>query len=151
MEIVEEVFEKVDFFCRGKLIELIKSLPQEEYDTILDARDEDEFSEKWMEVYADIKKMLKNRTVDSGYTQKIESLRERTFKAIVEQSGSSDLAAYLSDDLALLVEAVLCQYTSSWLNGVWKEYSVGKIPHGKISLVDGRLDKMIALYEVKSY
>jgi len=143
MEIYIKVFENMEFFCSTKLIEIIKGVSQEECDDILDSRDCDEFSNKWMEVYAEVRKKLKNSTVDTWYIQKIESLRERTFKAIFEHSQSSDLAAYLSDDIALLLEAVLCDINNSWLNGLWKEYCAGKIPYGKILLVDGRLDRLI--------
>ncbi|MGE7999355.1 hypothetical protein ACQKOF_11830 [Lysinibacillus sp. NPDC093190] len=109
----------------------------------LDSRYSDEFSNKWMEVYDEVRKNLKNSTVDTCYTQKIVSLRERTFKVIFEHSQSSDLAAYLSDDIALLLEAVLCNFNSSWLNGLWNEYCAGKIPYGKILLADGKLDQLI--------
>jgi hypothetical protein len=54
---------------------------------------------------------------------------------VFKQSESSDLAAYLSDDVALLLEAALCNYDNSWLNGMWNEYSEGRIPHGKIPLI----------------
>lgn len=145
MEIHIKVIENMEFFCSTKLIEIIKGVSQEECDDILDNRDSDEFSNKWMEVYAEVRKKLKNSTVDTCYTQKIESLRERTFKAILEHSQSTDLAAYLSDDIALLLEAVLCNFNNSWLNGLWKEYCEGKIPYGKILLVDGRLDQLMRL------
>ncbi|OXS70196.1 hypothetical protein B1B04_18690 [Lysinibacillus sp. KCTC 33748] len=134
MEIYIKVFENMEFFCNTKLIEIIKGVSQEECDDILDSRDSDEFSNKWMEVYAEVRKKLKNSTVDTWYIQKIESLRERTFKAIFEHSKSSDLAAYLSDDIALLLEALLCDINNSWLNGLWKEYCAGIIPCGKILL-----------------
>ncbi|MEK4424946.1 hypothetical protein [Solibacillus sp. FSL K6-1523] len=143
MEINKKIFENIDLFCREKMIEIIKNVSQEECDALLDSRDSDAFSNKWMEVYGEVRGVLGNSTVDIYYTQKIESLRERTFKAILEHSQSSDLAAYLSDDIALLLEAVLCNYNNSWLNGLWKEYSAGKIPHGKLLLVDGRLEQMI--------
>lgn len=143
MGINEKVIENMDYFCRVKLIEIIKNVSQEDYDDILDNRDSDEFSNKWMEVYNQVSTIIKNNSIDIEYVQIIKRLRERTFKTIFELTQSSDIAAYLSDDIALLLEAIVCNYNNSWLNGLWKKYSEGEIPQGKIVLVDGRLDQLI--------
>lgn len=143
MEINEKVLKDMDYFCRVNLIEIIKKLSQEDYDNILENRDSDEFSKKWMEVYDQVSMIFKNNSIDPGYAQIIKRLRERTFKAIFEHTQSSDMAAYLSDDIGLLLEAIVCNYNNSWLNGLWKKYSEGEIPQGKILLVDGRLDQLI--------
>ncbi len=143
MEINEKVLKDMDYFCRVNLIEIIKKLSQEDYDDILENRDSDEFSKKWMEVYDQVSMIFKTNSIDPGYAQIIKRLRERTFKAIFEHTQSSDMAAYLSDDIGLLLEAIVCNYNNSWLNGLWKKYSEGEIPQGKILLVDGRLDQLI--------
>lgn len=143
MEINEKVLKDMDYFCRVNLIEIIKKLSQEDYDDILENRDSDDFSKKWMEVYDQASMIFKNNSIDPGYAQIIKRLRERTFKAIFEHTQSSDMAAYLSDDIGLLLEAIVCNYNNSWLNGLWKKYSEGEIPQGKILLVDGRLDQLI--------
>jgi len=143
MGINEKVIVNMDYFCRVKLIEIIKNVSQEDYDDILDNRDSDEFSNKWMEVYDQVSTISKNNSIDTEYAQIIKRLRERTFKTIFEHTQSSDIAAYLSDDIALLLEAIVCNYNNSWLNGLWKKYSEGEIPQGKIVLVEGRLDQLI--------
>ncbi|MEC0090818.1 hypothetical protein [Paenibacillus macquariensis] len=143
MGINEKVIENMDYFCRVKLIEIINNISQEDYDDILDNRDHDEFSNKWMEVYDQVSSIVKNNSINPEYVQIIKRLRERTFKAIFEHTQSSDLAAYLSDDISLLLEAIACNYNHSWLNGLWKKYSEGEIPQGNILLVEGRLDEFI--------
>jgi hypothetical protein len=90
MDTNSKFIETMDSFCTNDLIEIVKRIPCNEYDDILDNRDDSEFS---------------------------------------------DLAAYLSDDVALLSEAALCNYDNSWVNGMWNEYSKGRLPHGEIPLI----------------
>ena len=143
MDLNYKFIETMESFCINNLIKIVESISCDEYDDILDSRDDDEFSEKWMEIFNEVKAILKSNPIDALHTQRIENLRERTFKMIFQQSNSSDMAAYLSDDIALLLEAVLCDYDSNWLNGMWIEYSVGRIPRGKVPLIHGKLKQLI--------
>lgn len=139
----KELFDNIEILFTTKVTEIVQSVSQEDYDAILDSRDSDEFSTNWMKVYDEVKSMLNHIEIDSYYINKIESLRERTFKSVIERAQSSDLAAYISDDLALLLEAVICNFNDSWLNGLLREYSLGKIPRGEILLVEGDLVQVI--------
>lgn len=68
---------------------------------------------------------------------RIDSIRERVFKEIFSKSLSPDLAAYISDDFALLMDAVNSDYQSKWLNSLLDHYSKGNIPKGDIGEKEG--------------
>ncbi|MNI45281.1 hypothetical protein D3C73_997000 [compost metagenome] len=92
------------------------------------------------EVYDQVSTISKNNSIDTEYAQIIKRLRERTFKTIFEHTQSSDIAAYLSDDIALLLEAIVCNYNNSWLNGLWKKYSEGENIMRIIAATDSDFD-----------
>lgn len=102
-------------------------------DELLDERDDELFSSPWEKEYKNVEK-IKQKEENKI---RIDSIRERVFKEIFSKSLSSDLAAYISDDFALLMDAVNSDYQSKWLNSLLDYYSKGNIPKGDIGEKEG--------------
>ncbi len=109
-------------------------------DDLLDERDEDVFSLKWMNEYDAIESLKTKHThQDLSF-----SLRERIFKEVYNQCGNSELAGYVSDDFGLLIDAVAVHHKSTWLNALLNSYALGMIPKGDIGESEGELVELIA-------
>ncbi len=129
--------KKIEDFIENKLSEIIKKYSEEEIYDILDSRDEDSFSDKWMEIYED----LKNKCPKSESYK----LREKVFSIVIENSTVSDLASYISDDFGLFSDALQINYNNNWLNALWVKYKEMEIPHGDIGKVKGELNNLLAM------
>lgn len=107
-------------------------------DELLDERDDELFSTPWGNEYDNVEeiKTEENKTL-------IDSIREKIFKEIFNKSNSSDLSSYVSDDFALLMDAVNSDYESKWLNSLLFEYTKGNIPKGDIGEKEGTLSSII--------
>lgn len=128
MESIENFFEEVFIFADNKLEDILKNVSEEECDRILDRRDGVIFSDNWMRVYDEVNEQMKKLDVNPDYIKKIEILRERVFKRVYNFTTSSDLAAYISDDIELILKATLVNYNNNWLDNFWFEYKNGQPP-----------------------
>ena len=73
MEAIEKILND---FATEKIPVILKNYSLEEYDQILDKRDLDSFSNKWMNVYESINAQIENNHFSDG-------LRERVFKILL--------------------------------------------------------------------
>ncbi len=96
-------------------------------DCLLDERDKDIFAKQWTAEYSNIEK-IKSRNNE----KLIDKYREKIFKTVFKQTGSDDLAAYVSDDFGLLADALNSDYRSRWIEALQFYYINGKIPKGNI-------------------
>lgn len=108
-------------------------------DELLDERDNEYFSLPWENEYdnvEEIKAKEQNKPL-------IDSIREKVFKNVFNKSNSSGLSAYVSDDFALLMDAINCDYESKWLNALLSKYIEGIIPKGDIGNIEGSMSSII--------
>jgi len=93
---------------------------------ILDERDSEEFSQKWMAAFNLLEsqkyRMSKNQTDLS--TQ----IRETAYLRAFARWKSPDLAAYVSDDFGLISDAAALAIDDPWVNGMLQSYRKGVIP-----------------------
>lgn len=133
METIEKILND---FATEKIPVILKNYSLEEYDLILDKRDLDSFSNKWMNVYESINAQIENNHFSDG-------LRERVFKIVLSNTNNSDLASYISDDFGLFLDATKINFNDEWLNYLWIVYSKNQIPYENIGTVEGKLKDLI--------
>lgn len=107
---------------------LEKNIDFENMDELLDERDHESFSARWLSEFNKVEKIKRQ----GENVLLIDTLREEIFKSVFNKSNNSDVASYISDDLALLMDAVNSNYESAWLSALLNLYSEGEIPKGKI-------------------
>ena len=133
MEAIEKILND---FATEKIPVILKNYSLEEYDQIVDKRDLDSFSNKWMNVYESINAQIENNHFSDG-------LRERVFKIVLSNTNNSDLASYISDDFGLFLDATKINFNDEWLNYLWIVYSKNQIPYENIGTVEGKLKDLI--------
>jgi hypothetical protein len=58
----------------------------------------------------------------------VRLIREQAFKSAYEKTGSSDIAAFVSDDFELIVRAALTGSEDKWVAGLRDAYASGGFP-----------------------
>ena len=122
METTESDFEN---YVNTNLHLIVEKLPEEEYDIILDERDCDTFSQQWIQVYNAVEQLKVQMGISATYN---EDIRRKTFCTVLNITGNDDLAAYISDDLGLIMDAIKVDANDSWINTLWQSYKNGIIP-----------------------
>ncbi|MCL1617036.1 hypothetical protein M3090_11625 [Bacteroides sp. ET71] len=117
--------EELKNFIEIELPIILGSLSDETIDDILDERDDDFFSEQWMQAYNEVEKQKKQQEIPAAYS---EEIRKNAFNTVLKITSSDDLAAYISDDFGLIVDADKVDINNSWINALWQSYKNGKIP-----------------------
>lgn len=104
---------------------ILGRLSDETIDNILVERDDNFFSEQWMQAYNEVEKQKKQQGVPATYS---EDIRKKAFNIVLQITDNDDLAAYISDDLGLILDAEKVNVNNSWINALWQSYKNGKIP-----------------------
>ncbi|QOF79339.1 hypothetical protein [Variovorax sp. 38R] len=103
-------------------------------DDYLDDRDAAPFDPAWSHAHAGLQKTLEQRPEPTR--QAIEkgsaALREPVFKQVMGACGSPDLAASLSDDAGLILEATLAGFSSGWIDALRRCYASHRLPCGAL-------------------
>lgn len=133
---METIGKILNDFATEKIPLILKKYSSDEYDQILDKRDLDSFSNKWMNVY----KSINTQIGDNHFS---DDLRERVFKIVLSNTNNSDLASYISDDFGLFLDATVIDFNDEWLNSLWIVYSKNQIPYENIGKVEGNLKDLI--------
>ncbi|MFS1520355.1 hypothetical protein ACIPCA_03360 [Flavobacterium covae] len=108
---------------KNNLLELLENYPNEDIiNELLDERDEEDFSDKWSENFENVEELKKEEYSES------EALRESMFKKVIDETGSSDLASYISDDFGLLYDALKVNYKNKFIEKLWDSYKNNLIP-----------------------
>ena len=92
-------------------------------DSYLDARDEYGFDSKWVSAYEELAPRKNNLTNKEKHT--LDKYRERVFKQVIQESGNSEFASYLTDDFELFVLNRLTDSAQPWVDGLMKSYENG--------------------------
>lgn len=100
-------------------------LSDENIDNILNERDNNFLSEQWMQAYHEVENSKKQQGVPANYG---EEIRKNAFNIVLKITDNDDLAAYISDDLGLILDAEKVNVNNSWINALWQAYKNGEIP-----------------------
>ena len=91
----------------------------------MNERDNNFFSEQWMQAYHEVENSKKQQGVPANYG---EEIRKNAFNIVLKITDNDDLAAYISDDLGLILDAEKVNVNNSWINALWQAYKNGEIP-----------------------
>lgn len=127
---------KLNFFIENDLPAILSNYTEDDFDMILDQRDEDSFSERWMEIFDNVKEKIIKDKVNKMIT---DNVREKVFKLVFSLTSHSDLSSYISDDFGLISQAIEVKYNDYWLNSLWLEYKNGSIPYKILVDAEGEL------------
>lgn len=111
------------------------ALPGFSVDDYLDARDQAPFDSAWSLAAADVDAAAKGQPEEARNEHEALSkdLREWVFKTTAERTGDPELAAYVSDDAGLMLEASLAGLSSAWIDGLRRCYALHRLPRGELS------------------
>lgn len=100
-------------------------------DQYLDQRDADPFDSQWMAAHGDLTAIIDSILVADR--KEIEMLQDRASKQIYEtiigQTSHSDLAAYASDDVRLIVGFLVTGRVNSFVLEMKESYERGDLPN----------------------
>lgn len=143
MATIESAFDKLEKMIFSNEIPSQLALEEEDYDELLDERDEDNFAKHWTKSYNVINKEYIGAELSNIYKVRIDKIREFLFKRVYKLTESSDLSSYISDDFDLIVKALLTSSQDGWVNTLWQIYRDGQIPKGELQAFRGDLKELI--------
>lgn len=123
---MEQILNKLNFFIENNLPLILSNYTEDDFDMILDERDEDVFSDRWMEIFNIVKEKVSEKGIDKTVSS---NLREKVFKLVFSLTNHSDLSSYISDDFGLIFQSIEVKHTDYWLNSLWLEYKNGTLPY----------------------
>ena len=134
---------------RRPIVELLSSLERQwpkwfgteivETVPILDERDAPPFDTAWMERFEHLETKKQANPLHDEVARAIAALRESAFLFALERWLSHEIAACVSDDMALLGDALALDSRDPWISGLLQNYANGRLPGGEIAIIDGRL------------
>lgn len=102
-----------------------------EIDYYLEQRDEEPFDSQWMKAhnnFAAIIESLDNKEVKRQLEELQSLAQEQFYKIIIKQTRHSDLAAYLSDDIYLIVGYLVIGHSNDFVFAMKESYDHGNFP-----------------------
>nr|WP_294783863.1 hypothetical protein [uncultured Flavobacterium sp.] len=114
--------------------DLLETIVEEDIPALLDDRDQDPFDSFWVKTDRELneyKNKFESKEIEE-ISLVIDDLRKKTYLDVIKKSYSSDLAAYLSDDIELLSFSLILGFNSSFINLMVNSYYSGKIPDNSI-------------------
>ena len=137
---VNEAKSKLEYFVDKRLRGIVERYSGD-FDELLDKRDDDVFSDEWEARFDKVETTKSETDHDEKFS---DLLRKKSFKMVIEESSSSDVAAYISDDIGMIHDALQAGLNDSWINALWLEYKSGRIPSGALTEAEGTLLELIA-------
>lgn len=137
---MEQILKKLNLFVESNLPLILSNYTNDDFDMILDKRDEDSFSERWMEIFDIVKEKIIKEKLDKTSS---DNLREKVFKLVFSLTSNSDLSSYVSDDFGLILQSIQIQYKDYWLNSLWLEYKKGNLPFKNLVETNAALTDLI--------
>ncbi|WP_028455661.1 hypothetical protein [Chitinilyticum litopenaei] len=111
-----------NYLSTPSFFDFLKSLDTE---SALDSRDDPNFDKRWMTEFS----ALTSAKIQDEDVQFIDSLREKAFKLSFRASNSTELAAYISDDIELISKSYATGQETCWpITHLWTYYKNGKFP-----------------------
>src|SRR5271168_4589347 len=93
-------------FRDGELIDRLV-LPQEfDVESVLNQRDADDFSAAWMQAFRKVDFQKSACPLPFDVVEKVTTVRKAAYLRAFNRWKSPDLAAYISDDIGLIAEAL---------------------------------------------
>ncbi|QDU96619.1 hypothetical protein [Lignipirellula cremea] len=102
---------------------------------LLEARDEDSFSSRWMQA----EDSIASETARAEYEELVTKLRESVYLQAFDRWKSPDLSACLSDDFGLIANAIVVDSANPWISGLLQCYLKGRVPVGDLEEQAGKL------------
>lgn len=96
----------------------------------LDLRDASPFDAQWMRSFALVLDHERDHVPTPDELKALEQLRKTAFSKAAKATGSTELAAYISDDLDLLARAARVELEDDWLVSLHRAYEEGRFPTG---------------------
>ncbi|MCV9933854.1 hypothetical protein OIU80_16340 [Flavobacterium sp. LS1R47] len=137
---MKQVLKRLNFFIENNLLHILSNYNEDDFDRILDQRDEVAFSERWMETFDTIEEEFKESKTDKIIS---DDIRKKVFKLVYSITNHSDLASYISDDYGLIIQSIEIKHNDRWLNSLWLEYKNGNLPHSTLVETEGELIDLI--------
>ncbi len=103
-------------------------------DDILDIRDGESFSTKWMELYNEIENVKKEKPYTDAQKALVHDYRKSVFMLVLKLTGGHEVATYISDDFGLMLDVELLSHRPEFYYVLKLVYEGGKIPHDKVEL-----------------
>lgn len=100
---------------------LLKELDSESY---LAYRDRADFDTEWIGAY---QKLQRDSLTEAEQAQITEWSR-LAFTQVIQDSGDSDLAAYVSDDIDMIFTAFILEMEDHFINRLIEDYSAERLP-----------------------
>lgn len=143
MSTTETAVQKIEQLIIADDLPSAQSLARDDYDSLLDARDADEFATPWTNAYNAISETYNVSGFNESEKGRIDKIREHLFKRIDRQTKVSDLSSYVSDDFDLILKCLLTGTENTWVNALWLSYKNGNIPSGALNDVSGELKDLV--------
>jgi hypothetical protein len=137
---MEQILKRLNSFIENNLPHILSNYNEDDFDRILDQRDEVAFSKRWMETFDTIEEEFKESKTDKIIS---DDIREKVFKLVYSITNHSDLASYISDDYGLIIQSIEIKHNDRWLNSLWLEYKNGNLPHSTLVEMESELIDLI--------
>ncbi|NIF04237.1 hypothetical protein F3J23_02185 [Chryseobacterium sp. Tr-659] len=111
----------------------------EKIDEILDNRDSPEFSDLWMKAYHAVEETMTEEELEDN----ISDMRKEIFISTFRITGSSELAAYISDDFGLISSYYIHLIENNWVTNLLFTYLNHQIPQEKLMETDRTMKELI--------
>lgn len=141
-------FEKINAWVTAiqeRLTVQLVNMEEDEIDELLDARDADPFDSEWVAAQQALQEHIEVLTRKEQ--QSVEDfegkMRKDTYMKVIRESGSADLAAYVSDDIGMIVMAFGSRFTNTFIFSLANSYATGVIPDHSMAQ---HLENPIGLY-----
>ena len=107
-----------------------ESWSEDDIEESLDSRDSPPFDSEWVEIDREIETRKSDLEISTREEaeKSFDELRKRAYSMVIRKSGSSDLAAYVSDDFELICWDLLMKKDSSFVFSLINSYLSGNIP-----------------------
>ena len=97
----------------------------EDWEVLLDRREQPAFDNAWGSVFQTLNKMsYQNPMAETEVT----SLRELAYKAMFQLTENAEAAAYVSDDIGLIADALAKALMSTCCDQLLASYTAGRFP-----------------------
>ena len=134
------IIDKVESWIKKNeknLCSVMINIAEHDIDELLNERDKNPFDENWVQADKRLEEVKNNLAVmeKSKINQFSQKIGKRYFKLVIEKSGSSELASYISDDFRLLAETLSCEIECVFVFSLINAYLKGKMPENNMKTI----------------
>jgi hypothetical protein len=109
---------------------------------LLDQRDTDEFSSKWMQAFRDVELKKSAAPLTPREAELVTKMRENAYLLAFKRWKSPDLASYISDDFGLIGDAAATRVENPWIDYLLECYLKGTVPSDSVpGGIDDRFER----------